>query len=118
MTFENQPSPITHSITQPESCSKFISCNSPFCPADPNRAMRKVHRDDPVCFYLLEISKPGGVERISMGHSEEFIKVVTTVYLEVASTACPIKKSLERAKQTPSRMRPIIQPTTSKGVTP
>ena len=111
MTFENQPSPITHSTTQPESCSKFDHCSATVCALDPDRAMRKVHRDDPVCFYLLEISKPGGVERISMGHSEEFIKVVTTVYLEVASTACPIKKSLERAKQTPSRMRPVTQGT-------
>lgn len=111
MTFENRPSPITHSTTQPEPCSKFDHCSATLCPLDPDRAMRKVHRDDPVCFYLLEISKPGGVERISMGHSEEFIKVVTTVYMEVTSTACPIKKSLQRAQQTPSRIRPVTQET-------
>ena len=111
MTFENQPSPLTHSIIQPEHCSKFDHCSATLCPLDPDRAARKVHRDDPVCFYLLEISKPGGVERISMGHSDGFIKVVTTAYQEIASTACPIKKSLQRAQQTPSRMRPVIKET-------
>jgi len=101
----------SNSTTSPEHCSKFEHCSATLCPMDKQRSKRAIHRDDPVCFYLLEISKPGGVERISMGHSEEFIKVVTTVYLEVASTACPIKKSLQRAQQTPSRMRPVTQGT-------
>lgn len=101
--------PNENSITlnQPEHCSKFESCSATLCPLDPQRTMRIIHRDDPCCFFLLEVAKPGGKELISMGHSEEMYRIASKVFLEVVDMAYPIKRSLLRAANTPSRIHSV-----------
>jgi hypothetical protein len=101
------PNEKSNSLIYPEQCSKFEHCSASLCPMDEQRAKRVIHRDDPVCFYLSEVAKPGAKERISMGHSKAMYEVASRVYLELANTTCPIKKSLERAKSTPSRIREV-----------
>jgi hypothetical protein len=101
------PNETSNSLTHPEQCHKFQFCNATYCPLDAQRSKRAIHRDDPVCFYLLEVEKTGAKERILAGHSEQFYEVISQVYLEAINTACPIKKSLLRARNTPSRMHSV-----------
>jgi hypothetical protein len=99
-----------------EQCHKFESCSATYCPLDSQRAKRAVHRDDPACFYLLEVGKPGSKERFSVGHSESMYELALKVFEEAISTACPIKKSLLRAKNTPTRMHPVGKAVEQMGV--
>ena len=96
-------------LNQPHQCPKFDHCSATLCPLDPQRSIRVIHRDDPICFFLLEVGKRGGEERISVGHSVAIAQVASEVFQEVMSTACPIKKRLLRASQTASRIRQIGQ---------
>ena len=108
---------ISNSLHHSEQCHKFESCSATYCPLDAQRTKRAVHRDDQACFYLLEIGKPGSKERFSMGHSEAMYELALKVYEEVISTACPIKKSLLRAKNTPSRMHSVSNVAAQMGAT-
>ena len=101
----------------PEHCSKFEHCSANVCPLDPERHRRSSGRNEPVCFYLLEVAKPGSKKRFSMGHSEAMYELALKVYEEVISTACPIKKSLLRAKNTPSRMHSVSNVAAQMGAT-
>jgi len=101
------PNEKSITLNQPELCSKFESCSATLCPLDSQRSMRVMHRDDPCCFFLLEVAKPGGKELISMGYSEEMYQIASTVFLEVVDMAYPIKRSLLRAANTPSRIHSV-----------
>jgi len=101
------PNEKSITLNQPEQCCKFESCSATLCPLDLHRAKRLMHRDDPCCFFLLEVAKPGGKELISMGYSEEMYQIASTVFLEVVDMAYPIKRSLLRAANTPSRIHSV-----------
>ena len=110
------PNETSNPLHHSEQCHKYQSCSATYCPLDAQRTKRAVHRDDQACFYLLEVGKPGSKERFSMGHSEAMYELALKVYEEAISTACPIKKSLLRAKNTPSRMHSIGKASAQMGV--
>ena len=99
------PNEKSNPLNCPEHCSKFEHCSANVCPLDPERHRRSSGRNEPVCFYLLEVGKPGAKERISMSHSVAMYEIASKIYLELINTACPLNKSLKRAKNTPSRIR-------------
>lgn len=101
------PTQKSTTLNHPELCSKFESCSATLCPMDLHRTKRHIHRDDPCCFFLLEVAKPGGKELISMGYSAEMYQIASTVFLEVVDMAYPIKRSLLRAANTPSRIHSV-----------
>ena len=46
-----------------QDCPKLSRCNAPICPLDGDWHLRKMLRDDPVCFYVLEHAKVGSKAR-------------------------------------------------------
>ena len=103
------PNEKSNILTHSEHCSKFESCSATFCPLDSQRAIRAMHRDDPKCFFLLEVGKSGSKERISMCHSEAMYQVASKVFQEVVDMAYPIKNGLLRTRNTASRIRLVAQ---------
>ena len=87
-----------------EQCPKFQYCNAPICPFDPDWQKRKHFNGDRVCFYLIEAQKHGAkavFEVRGLGHLYEAIVNLTPA---IANAYSPIKKALENAKLTSSRM--------------
>lgn len=111
------PNEKHYSLNRPEHCSKFEHCSANVCPLDSDWRKRSSGRDEPVCFYLLEVGKPGAKERISSVHGEAIYEIASKVYLELVSTTCPLNTSLQRAKNTPSRIRSIPKAKKQMGVT-
>lgn len=85
-------------------CPKFQHCNAPICPLDKDWQKRKHFKGDCICFYLLETQKHGAkanFEGLSKGYLYEAIVTLTP---DIAKAYSPIKKALEKAKLSSSRM--------------
>lgn len=85
-------------------CPRWGSCNAPLCPLDPGISQRKYLRGEAICFYMHEYVKPDSSNRFKTCHRVEIYKSISNVIEEVLSTYGYIKKRLERASSTPSRM--------------
>ena len=85
-------------------CPKWDSCNAPLCPIDPDISKRVYLRGEAFCFYMHEYVKPDSYERFKVSHREEIYNAIAEVLKEVLFTYGYIKKRLERASSTPSRM--------------
>ena len=73
---------------KPSQCPKHSKCSAPLCPLDPDWEKRKMIKEDRVCFYLLEASKPGADERFEKRKDK-------TIYL-VACSRMPFMKKRNR----------------------
>jgi len=54
----------------PDSCPKYEKCSANICPLDPNWKLRAHMNSEPVCFYLREYVKQGGIARLRGVHTE------------------------------------------------
>lgn len=89
-------------------CPKYQSCNAPVCPIDLAEAHRFNHKEDPTCFYLSESVKHGSqasFQGAGLGGLYKFIHWVTPA---IATRHPRIKRALERAQQTGSRMARLV----------
>ena len=50
-------------VIKPSQCPKHSKCSAPLCPLDRDWQKRKMIKEDRVCFYLSEASKPGANAR-------------------------------------------------------
>ena len=85
-------------------CPNWSSCNAPICPLDTRILQRTYLRGEAICFYMHEFVKPDSYERFKECHRVEIHKAIANIIEEVLSTYGYIKKRLERASSTPSRM--------------
>ncbi len=88
----------------PYQCPKFHFCNAPICPLDQEWQKRKHFNGDRVCFYLLETQKHGAkanFEGLGKGYLYDAIVRLTP---DITNAYSPIKKALESAKLSSSRM--------------
>ena len=85
-------------------CPKFQSCNAPVCPIDLAWAHRFNHKEDPTCFYLSESVKDGSQALFQGAGLGELYEVMHRVTPAIAKQHPRIKRALERAQQTGSRM--------------
>ena len=85
-------------------CPKWDSCNAPLCPLDPDILKRLYLRGEAICFYMHEYVKPNSYEQFKLSHSGEIYEAISDVIKEALSTHGYIKRRLERASKTPSRM--------------
>lgn len=90
-----------------EQCPRFYSCSAPVCPID---GPGPVHlKDEPVCFYLLESVKPNANERFAEhggGMGRNLYAVMEDIRPALVQDYYPIKKALQRAAKTGSRLKP------------
>lgn len=91
-------------------CKRFAYCNASICPLDPNM-LNRVHLDgEPTCYLLREYSKPHARENLKGVIPRKLFKAVETAHPIVFSRYAPLKKALNRAAKTPSRLnKPIIK---------
>ena len=85
-------------------CPKFQHCNAPICPLDAEWQKIKHFQGDRVCFYLIEAKKQGAkanFERLGLGYLYEPIVSLTPL---ITDKHTPIKKALDKAALTSSRM--------------
>lgn len=87
-------------------CPKFQRCSAPVCPLDQQWRERRQTSEDPVCFYLQEAVKDGGIVRVRHGTSAEMAEHISKVLDELSNTYghSYIQYRLRRAASTGSRI--------------
>src|SRR5688572_7286949 len=88
----------------PSDCDRFLRCNAPICPLDPDWRLRVAFRSEATCFYLLEAVKGGAAERFRGAGREEMYRVCLTFIQEALPRCAPLKRPLDRAKTTGPRL--------------
>ena len=86
-------------------CPKFHTCNSPICPLDKDWRKRVNDINDSICYYLIESVKEGAQARFEGALLGELYQVIVSVRGEISKHFKRIKKKLEVAENTPSRMQ-------------
>ena len=86
------------------SCPKWDKCNSPVCPLDPDWERRVMLSEDSVCFYLAEAVKADAEAVFMRRGLGELFKVVSEHVQPMSSRWGRIRRALERAKGTGSRI--------------
>jgi hypothetical protein len=86
------------------SCPKWHSCSAPVCPLDHLWANRSMQSEDPVCFYLSEAVKDGAEARFEGAGLGEIFHRVTEVIPELVMSSGRVRRTLERAQASGSRM--------------
>ena len=85
-------------------CPKFQSCNASVCPVDLEWNKRSTHEADPTCFYLSEAVKDGSQAQFEGAGLRELYGVIHRQAPEIKTCHPRIKRALERAALTGSRM--------------
>ena len=89
---------------KPQHCTKHSKCSAPLCPLDPDWEKRKMIKDDRVCFYLAEASKPGAEARFE-SRKDKAIYLVVRARMPFMKTHNKILgRRLERASLTGSQI--------------
>jgi hypothetical protein len=95
-------------MTKMEDCQKFDRCNAPICPLDEKRADRTYIAKEPICLWMREVGKVGGVERMAAvipgPVGEEIIAMA-----RLASSEAPL--SLQASLRASWRTGSILRPT-------
>ena len=86
-------------------CLRFAKCCAPICPIDPDWKLRSHLPGERVCFYLSEYVKPGAEARFQGCTPRELYRAIQSTVAPISLRYAPIKKALDRAKSTGSRMR-------------
>lgn len=89
-------------------CPRFNKCDAPLCPIDPEWRQRRMLKNERVCHYLTEVTKPGAFDRyIHRRDADLYLKASE----EIASMqeAFPVlDKRLEKSSRLRSRI-PTVQ---------
>ena len=109
-----QSSPCTVHMT---ACPKWGHCSAPICPLDGIMLDCKHLPGERVCFYLLELVKPGGRAKLSRVLPTALADAVEGAHPRIIARYGPIRKALKRAANTPSRLgRQPAKRATKQGV--
>lgn len=85
-------------------CDRFKSCSANICPLDKDWHKRVHHSYDRVCFYLIEAQKINAEALFKHTGREYLYRAIQAVVKSIISSHSAIKFSLERAKESGSRM--------------
>jgi hypothetical protein len=88
----------------PETCPKFNKCSANICPLDPDWRLRSHIQGEPICFYLREYVKEGGIARIRGYIPEEMFKKIELGVPEIKSQYVDISARLERSALSGSKI--------------
>jgi len=87
-------------------CPKFDGCSAPICPLDADWPRRIHRKGEPVCFYLLEYVKPGSRARFQGCRAMFLYKAMESAIGRLCRRHAPVRRAVERAKRTGSRLTP------------
>lgn len=85
-------------------CPRFDSCNAPICPLDPNWDNRRHLPGDPVCLWLREAVKQGGIARIACAATGEIAAVVAETLPAIEASSSDIRHKLKVAARSGSKL--------------
>ena len=85
-------------------CPKWSQCSAPICPLDEKWQLRSMRDDESVCFYLLEVVKPNAEGEFQVRGLHDLFKVTSSLVQPISSRWGRVKRQIERAKTTGSRM--------------
>jgi hypothetical protein len=85
-------------------CPKFNTCSAPICILDAEWPERVHHNENVCCFYLLESQKRDAKAIFRGAGLEELFAIAIAVAPAIAARHAPIRRNLERSKETGSRM--------------
>ena len=94
----------------PDSCPKYEKCSANICPLDPDWQLRTHLNSEPVCFYLREYVKQGGIARLRGCIPREMLEQIAEVLPEIKSRYGTIKRRLESAAKTGSKIDALKKP--------
>lgn len=88
----------------PEDCPKWISCNAPICPLDPNWRRRGHAAGERICLWLREWAKSpsGGAWSLALGG--EMAAEVQRVAPEIRAADSDIRAKLKAASRRGSKI--------------
>jgi hypothetical protein len=93
---------------QPSQCPKFERCNAPLCPLDPDWRQRGFFKGEAICFYMLEAQKPRARCKFMGAIEGQIYRAICIVVNDMKCVYGPLRKRLERAKRTRSRMGAVL----------
>lgn len=94
-----------HQEQQPQDCKHFQKCSAPICPLDKDWHRRSYFDGEPVCYLLSEWPKEATRPFLIRAIGGEMAQTLAEVYPKVIEVYGPLKKRLERASRTPSRLK-------------
>ena len=96
------PSPAT--LTTPKMCPRFARCNANVCPLDDKWPYRNHLRGESICLFLREAVKVGGLAVLGVHIPTKLLQQVVVMLPEIIDRYVDIKRRLERASTTPSKI--------------
>ena len=87
-------------------CPKWQKCSAPTCPIDPDWSLRRHLDGERICQYLTEAVKPGAESILRGVLPTELIAQINLVVSEINTRQHCLKKALQRAALTGSKMQP------------
>lgn len=88
----------------PDQCPKFQQCNAPICPLDAEWQKRKHISHERICFYLIETQKANAIANFEVRGLGYLYQAIVRHTSDIADTHSSIKKAMDKAKTTSSRM--------------
>ncbi len=87
-------------------CPRFDKCSAPICPLDREWSLRVYRKGEPICFYLLEYVKPNAKDQFQGSIGVPIYEAIQTSIDAMSHRYAPLRRALERAKRTGSRLVP------------
>lgn len=91
----------------PQHCPHFQNCSAPVCPLDILWKQRTHRSGEPVCLWLREAAKKGGIERVARAATDQIAAKVAEVYPDIAISNSDIRSKLKCASKCGSKLTSI-----------
>lgn len=85
-------------------CPRYNICSVPICPLDPQWSVRTHIDGEPVCIWLTESQKPNAAVNFEKAEVADLLPWCNSLSEAVAKRLGPIRRALERAATTGSRL--------------
>jgi len=86
-------------------CPKFHTCSANICPLDDDWKKRTHIKGERVCLLMCEAMKPHAEAVFAGVHREDLLPVIKEVMPEICARWGSIRRTIERAEKTGSRMK-------------
>ena len=84
----------------PTDCPKFPRCSAPICPFDQDWRLRVHFKGERICFFLTELVKAGGRQRLATRCARKLAKTVAKEQPAINARFCEIRYQLKRSAKT------------------
>ena len=85
----------------PTECPNWDGCSAPVCPLNQTG---KHLRDEPICYYAMELVKPKADQRFADNDETWLLKAIAPNLDWLQKQSRDLKKRLAKSARTPSRM--------------